>query len=71
MTEWVKHTTLVCPECRYVFGKRTAAGSIEVLLPGGDPPDCRHKGDASTKKTRCPHVQEAMTESERSDRTAC
>lgn len=69
MDDWLKQTSLVCPECGYAFGSRSAAGSIEVLLPGGDPPPCLHKGDARSKQERCPHVAEAMGEAERSDRT--
>ena len=67
--DWLKQTTLVCPECGYEFATRTVAGSLTIELPPGEPRACKH-GGRGAGGSRCPHISEAFAEAERSEQTA-
>ena len=69
VTDWLKEDRLVCPECGYLFGERTVAGSIAIHLPPELPAECKHCGEVVGEGYPCPRVREAIAEAERSDRT--
>jgi hypothetical protein len=67
--DWTQAETIVCPDCGYVFGTRTAAQSIKLTFdPKGLRSQCVRMIDPSSSDLRCPRFDEVKLASDQSER---
>jgi hypothetical protein len=67
--DWTKAETIICPDCGYAFGFRTAAGSLNLTFdPKSLRAQCMRLTDRTSPEIRCPRFEEAKFESDQSER---
>ena len=67
---WTEADKLVCPDCGYSFGARTAAGSLTLACdPEGLRAKCRRREQTASLEVHCPRFEEAKAAADRSERT--
>jgi hypothetical protein len=68
-TSWTKAQTVVCPDCGYEFGYRTAAQSLNMTFdPKSLRSQCIRMKDQSGSDLQCPRFDEVKAAADRSER---
>jgi primosomal protein N' len=67
---WTKAESLICPDCGYTFGTRTAAGSLTLAFDLDSLREqCRRSEQMHSAEIHCPRFEEAKAAADRSERT--
>ncbi|HEX2134855.1 MAG TPA: hypothetical protein VHG30_02975 [Microvirga sp.] len=67
--KWTDAETVICPDCGYEFGFRTAAGSLNLTFsPKSLRETCTRLTDRQSPEIRCPRFEEAKVAADRSER---
>ena len=67
---WTDAETVICPDCGYEFGFRTAAGSLNLTFsPKSLRETCTRMADQKSPEIRCPRFEEAKFAADQSERS--
>jgi primosomal protein N' len=67
---WTEADKLICPDCGYSFGVRTAAGSFTLSFDQESlRAQCRRSGQMNSAEISCPRFDEAKAAADRSEKT--
>jgi hypothetical protein len=67
--DWTRGEDVVCPDCGFDFGRRTAAGTLILTYdPNGLRSRCTRMQGQGSADLRCPRLDEVTAASDRSER---